>query len=126
MPGVRYVPPGSIYTSGHIEIKRLFYRFRLIILTKMLFYVSNMIKNHVLMNNNPPNAKDVKSNFRSYGHDHPKIWVAMFQGPFFTYLDRSFIGVLTQVSGHAMLRKHEFITFVTRIFIGNDVENLRH
>ena len=31
----------------------------------------------------------------------------MFQGPFFTYLDRSCIGFLTQMSGHTMLRNRE-------------------
>ena len=36
-----------------------------------------------------------------------KLGVAMFQGPFFTYLDRSCICFLTQVSGHTMLRKRE-------------------
>ena len=36
-----------------------------------------------------------------------KIGVVLFQGPFFTYLDRSCIGFLTQVSGHTVLRKRE-------------------
>ena len=31
----------------------------------------------------------------------------MFEGPFFTYLDRPCIGFLTQVSGQTMLRKRE-------------------
>ena len=31
----------------------------------------------------------------------------MLQGPFFTYLDISCIGFLTQVRGHTMLRKRE-------------------
>ena len=36
-----------------------------------------------------------------------QIGVVLFQGPFFTYLDRSCIGFLTQVSGHTVLRKRE-------------------
>ena len=32
-----------------------------------------------------------------------KIGVVLFQGPFFTYLVRSWIGFLTQVSGHTVL-----------------------
>ena len=36
-----------------------------------------------------------------------KIGVVLLQGPFFTYLDRSGIGFLTQVSGHTVLRKRE-------------------
>ena len=36
-----------------------------------------------------------------------KIGAVMFQGPFFTYLDRSCIGFLTPVSGHTVLRKRE-------------------
>ena len=36
-----------------------------------------------------------------------KIGVVMFQGPFLTYLDRSYIGFLAEVSRHALLRKRE-------------------
>ena len=59
------------------------------------------------MNENPLNAIDAKSNFHSYGYDYSKIGVVMFKGLFFTYFDRSFIGFLTQVSGHTMLGKRE-------------------
>ena len=36
-----------------------------------------------------------------------KMGVVILQGPFFTYLDISCIGFLTQASGHTMLRKRE-------------------
>ena len=59
------------------------------------------------MNENPLNAIHAKSHFHPYGYFYSKIGVVLFQGPFFTYLDISCIGFLTQVSGHTMLRKRE-------------------
>ena len=55
------------------------------------------------MNKNPHNALNAKY----MAIITLKIGVFMFQGPFFTYLDRSCIGFLIQVSGHIMLRKRE-------------------
>ena len=49
---------------------RLCHHSRLIFPTKMFSYVSNMMKNHALMNKNPLNAIDAKSNFHSYGYDY--------------------------------------------------------
>ena len=61
------------------------------------------------MNENPLNAINAKSHFHPYDMViiTLKMGVVMFQGPFFTYLERSCIGFLTQVSGHTMLRKRE-------------------
>ena len=48
-----------------------------------------------------------------------QIGVVMFQGLFFTYLDRSCNGFLTQVSGYTVLRKREI-----RIALLNVTSNL--
>ena len=88
-------------------ILRLFNRFLLIFLTKMPSYVSNIMKNNVLINESPLNDIDAKSNFHSYGYDYPKNWYSHIPRTISTYLDRSCIGFLAQVSGHTMLRKRE-------------------
>ena len=61
------------------------------------------------MNEHPQNAINAKSHFHPYGYYNItlQIGVVMFKGPVFTYLNRSCIGFLTQVSGHTMLRKCE-------------------
>ena len=59
------------------------------------------------MNRNLIKAIDAKSNPIHMGMIALKIGGVMFQGPFFTYFDRSCIGFLTQVKRHNMLRKRE-------------------
>ena len=55
-------------------------------------------------------------------HYFLKIGEVMFLGPFWTYLDRSCIGFLTQVRGHIMLRKPRN----SNCIIERDIDSVLH
>ena len=83
--GVRYTPPCIIFTSGHIEIIS---SLQTNLAQKNAFLYFEYHENPCMMNDNPRNAIDAKSNFHSYGCITLQIEVVVYQGPFFTYFDR--------------------------------------